>query len=45
MNENIGIDISPLRSPSFLVLKENLFTKYNTPYFTEVNLNTLLVYC
>ncbi len=39
------IDISPLCSPTFLVFKENLFNKYNIPYFTEVNLFTLLVYC
>ena len=36
------IDISPLCSPTFLVLKENLFNKYIIPYFTEVNLITLL---
>lgn len=35
------IDIFPLCSPTFLVLKENLFNKYNIPYFTEVNLITL----
>ncbi|MGG0655452.1 hypothetical protein, partial [Rummeliibacillus pycnus] len=28
----------PLCSPTFLVFKENLFNKYNIPYFTEVNL-------
>lgn len=32
------IDISPLCSPTFLVFKENLFNKYNIPYFTEINL-------
>ncbi|CAI8974641.1 hypothetical protein EMIT079MI2_720004 [Bacillus sp. IT-79MI2] len=37
------IDIFPLCSPTFLVFKENLFNKYNIPYFTEVNLITLLV--
>jgi hypothetical protein len=35
------IDISPLCSPTFLIFKENLFNKYNIPYFTEVNLITL----
>ncbi len=35
------IDIFPLCSPTFLFLKENLFNKYNIPYFTEVNLITL----
>ena len=35
------IDIFPLCSPTFLVFKENLFNKYNIPYFTEVNLITL----
>ncbi|WP_218936786.1 hypothetical protein, partial [Bacillus toyonensis] len=37
------IDIFPLCSPTFLVFKENLSNKYNIPYFTEVNLITLLV--
>ncbi|PTQ86363.1 hypothetical protein C8U37_101204 [Trichococcus patagoniensis] len=36
------IDIFPLCSPTFLVLKKNLFNKYIIPYFTEVNLITLL---
>ena len=35
------IDISPLCSPTFLVLKENPFNKYSIPYFNEVNLITL----
>ena len=35
------IDIFPLCSPTFLVSKENLFNKYNIPYFPEVNLITL----
>lgn len=38
------IDIFPLCSPTFLVFKENLFYKYNIPYFTEVKLITLLVF-
>jgi hypothetical protein len=37
------IDISPLCSPTFLVFKENLFNKYNIPYFTEVNLISVLL--
>lgn len=36
------IDISPLYSPTFHVLIDNLFNKYNMPYFAEVNLDTLL---
>ncbi len=36
-------DIFPLCSPTFLVLKENLFNKYNIPYFTEVNLINVLL--
>lgn len=36
------IDISPLCSPTFLFFKDNLFNKYNIPYFTKVNLITLL---
>ena len=37
------IDIFPLCSPTFLVFKENLFNKYNIPYFTELNLNSLIL--
>lgn len=28
------IDIFPLCSPTFLILKENVFNQYNIPYFT-----------
>ena len=38
------IDICPLCSPTFLVFTENLFNKYNIPYFTEANLITLVVF-
>ena len=37
------IDISPRYSPTFLVFKENLFDQYNIPYFTEVNLISVLL--
>ena len=39
------IDIFPLCSPTFLVLKENPFNKYSIPYFNESNLSTLFYVC